>query len=387
MKNIVTFLGALGLIHATSLSAAEWTLDITGSPVFGYNDNVLLADKDKEDSFTFKVSPALVVSRAVENMSSSIRAGYSVERYSSISRLNAQNPFIEFDTAYSLERMQLGLSASYKENSARNDAEEDTGDFATDATSKTRQISPSIRYQLTERDALSGSFEYTERTYSSPDFEDNETKSVTLGWTRQFTERFTGGLNTTASNYQTDGLTFSTDDDSYNISTFLAYELTEVWLVDANIGFRRLNTEMKPNVGRVTKDSSNGSTFNISTTYDKELDSVSVNYAKQLTPSSSGVVNEQDSFGLSWSRKLSESLTANLSASYLETRTASEQSSREKRENINVSPSLRWQVDSKLNLNFGYNFKQQKRDNANDVESNVVSLTVTYDWDGLRVSR
>ena len=210
---------------------------------------------------------------------------------------------------------------------------------------------------------------------------------MTVGWTRQFTERFTGGLNTTASNYQTDGLTFSTDDDNYNVSTSLSYQLTEAWLVNANVGFRRLNTERKAITGMITKESNTGSTFDVSTTYDKELDSVFVSYSKALSPSSSGMVNEQESVKLNWSHKLSEVLTASLATSYRETRTASEQADGEKRENINLSSSLRWQVDSKLGVNVGYHFRQQKNDNEKDVDSNAISVSVSYDWDGFRVSR
>ena len=387
MKKIVTVLGILGVVvQSVPLFAAEYTLDVTASPIFGYDDNVLL-DEDEEDSFTFEISPTIVLGRAVENMSSTIRLGYAVERFSSISRLDSENPFVKFNTNYDMERTQLGLNASYVEDSVRNEAEEDTGDFSTNATSRTRSISPSISFQLTERDTLTGSYSYTERLYSSDDFEDNDTKSVNLGWTRQFTERFSGGLNTTLSNYQTDGLTFTTDDDSYNVSATASYQLSEVWSVDGDIGFRRLNTERESNLGVVTKDSNNGSTFNVSTSYDKERDSVTVNYTKQLSPSSSGVVNEQESVRFEWSHKLSELLTAKLITSYRETRTASEQSSDEKRENINLSPSLRWQVDSNWNVNLGYHYKQQKRDTAKDVESNAVLMTVTYDWDGLRVSR
>ena len=387
MKKVFVAVGfCIGILNSAASYAAEWTLNVTGTPTFGYDDNVSLSE-DEEDSFMLKVSPTLVLGRAVENMSSSIQLGYSIDRYPSISRLDSENPFVRFGTTYSLERAQFGLNASYVENNARNEAEEDTGDFSTDASSRTRSISPSISYQLTEKDSLQGSYNYSEKQYSSTDFEDNETKSGTVGWTRQFTERFTGGLNTTVSNYQTDGLTFSTDDDNYNVSTSLSYQLTEIWLVNANVGFRRLNTERKAITGMITKESNTGSTFDVSTTYDKELDSVFVSYSKALSPSSSGMVNEQESVKLNWSHKLSEVLTASLATSYRETRTASEQSDGEKRENINLSSSLRWQVDSKLGVNVGYHFRQQKNDNEKDVDSNAVSVSVSYDWDGFRISR
>lgn len=384
MKRSLVFIGTL--IVSPLTFSAEWVLDLTGSPAFEYDDNVLLSE-DEEDSFSLSISPTVVLSRAVENMFSSLSLGYSVERYSSLKRLNSENPFIRFSSNYALERASFAISASYIENNARNDALEDTGDFATDATSKTRAISPSFSYQLTERDSLSGSFSYSEKQYSSTGFEDNETESLSLGWTRRITERFRAGLNSSVTNFQTDGLTFSTDDYSYNLSTNMSYQLSEVWAVNADIGFRRLENERTDNTGGVVKGSSTGQTFNISTTFDEELDAVSISYTRALSPSSTGAVNEQDALNFNWTHNLSEKLTASFSAGYAETRTASEQSSNEKRENINLAPSLKWRIDPKLTIGLGYAYKQQKRSTAADVDSNAVTLTLLYDWDGLRVSR
>jgi len=386
-----TIIGSAIAVFASPLNAAEWTLDIQADPTFGYDDNVFL-EEDEQGSFKYSIAPTLVLGREIENSSSFLSLGYSIERFSSISTLDAENPFLRFDTSYSLERLQLGLSASYVEDNARNDAEENTGDFSSDATSRSRTLAPSLSYQLTEIDTLTSNFNYSERKYSTTGenddgFEDNETKSVTIGWNRQFTERFTGGLNTTVANYQTDGLTFSTDDDSYNVSTYLGYQLSEVWLVDANVGFRRLSTERTANTGMVTKDNSTGSTFDVSTTYDKELDSVSLRYTKALLPTSDGDVNDQERISVTWAHELSEVLTASIAASYQESESASDETDDEKRQNINFSPSLRWQVDAKLGLSLGYAYQQQKLTDAKDVDSNAVTMTLTYDWDGYRVSR
>lgn len=388
IKKVVA-VGISLFVTAPAVNGAQWTVDFLGSPKFGYDDNVLLSE-DKEDSFTLNVSPTISLGRAVENMVSSVDLGYSIERFTSISRLDSENPFIRFKTNYMMERTEFGLDASYVEDSTRNEAEEDTGNFSSDATSRTRAISPSVRYQLTEKDTLRASYSYSETEYSGDDFgdfDDSDSRTVTVGWTRQLTERLSGGLTGSASNYKTQGLTSSTDDDSYNLSTYLGYQLSQVWFIDANVGYRRLNTKTKQNSGTTETGSSTGSTFDLSTTYEQEVDTVSLRYTKQLSPSSSGAVNEQDSVILDWSHALSEYLTANLSASYRETRTASEQLADEKRENINISPSLRWQLDSKLGIDFGYHFKQQKRDDSRDTESNAVSVTVIYDWDGYRMSR
>jgi hypothetical protein len=386
MNKITVITGLIIVVSVPSTYAAEWTADIQANPTFGYDDNILL-EEDEQGSLEYSIAPTLVLGRAVENLSSFLSLGYSIERFSSVSGLDSENPFARFNGNYSTERTQFGLSASYAEDNTRNEAFEDNGDFSTGATSRTRSISPSISYELTERDTLTSNFNYSERQYSSEDFSDNETKSLSVGWSRRFTERFSGGLNSSVTNFQNDSMTFSTDDDSYNVSTYLSYQLSEVWGIEGNIGVRRLKNERTSTNGMIVRGTSTGSTFDITSNYSRELDDISLNYSKQLSPSSSGEVNEQERISATWSHKLSEALSANIVASYQESTSASDEFDDEKRENINFSPSLRWQVDAKLGLNFGYAYRQQKRTNASDVDSNAVTVALTYDWDGYRVSR
>jgi hypothetical protein len=382
---IVLAIGMCTAIPSASYSA-EWGVDVLGTPEFGYDDNVFL-NEDETDSFTFRVSPTLVLSRAEQNMNSSVNLGYSIQRFSSVSSLDAQNPFIQFDTRYSMERAEFGLSASYTEDNIRNQAAQDTGVFATDATSTSRALSPSISYQLTARDSLSTSYDYSERQFSTDQFDDNESKSVTVGWNHLFTERFTGGLSLTATNFQIEGLEFSSDDDSYNVSSYVGYQLSELWFIDASIGYRRLETNRTQNTGVSDSDNTTGATFDVSTSYETELDTISMALSRGLLPSGVNGVNEQDSVEITWSRQLSETLTANLTTRYLETRTASTQFNEQTRENISIAPSLNWQLNSRLGIDFNYRFVEQKGDNFEGADSNAISVSMTYDWDGYKISR
>jgi len=384
MKKLSLVLLLSCLVTSTAY-AAEWSLTPDLSPTLKYDDNVFMSENE-EGSFELLMKPTLVGRYALENAETSLSVGYSIERYFSLSDIDEENPFARFNTNYKTERSTWGLSASYVEDSSRNDAEIDTGDFNTHSTISTRSLSPSYSYKLTERDSISVSANYSDRRYSTADFSDNETISLSSSWRHQFSERLSAGLSFTASNYEAEGVTSSTDDDNYNLSTTFDYKLTELWNLNGRVGVRKLNSE-RTVFGLTESDSSSGASFDVSAKRNRELDSFSIALSRALIPSSTGDVNEQDSINLSYSRELSQYITASISGSYRETTSALDEGS-EKRENINFSPAIKWQFEQNLGLKLSYNYRQQKRsDDDIDVKSNAVFVTLLYDWDGIRASR
>ena len=384
MYQSLLFLLASGLLMP-AVQAAEWAITANVDPSTEYDDNVFLSE-DEQGSFHFVVSPTVVVSHALENAETSVSLGYAIDRYTSLSDLDTDNPFARFDTSYQTERSQWGFTASYVEDSSRTDAADDTGDFTTQSIITSKTVSPSYRYQLTERDSLSVSGRYSERKYSTNDFSDNETKSLTTAWQRQYTERLNGGISVTVSNYQSESLTNSSENDNYNLSLTADYQWSERWQINGQLGVRQLKSEQTNSLGVKESNTSSGSSFNFTASRQGEIDSLTIGISRALSPSSDGDVTEQTGLNVTWSRDLSETLTANISGSYQET-TSADDDGNDQRENINFSPSLRWQVERNIGLNLSYTYRQQKRSAQNDVDSNALMLTLNYDWDGLRASR
>jgi len=367
-------------------NSAEWSLNSTLNPSAKYDDNVFMSE-NKQGSVQYSISPTLIFKRAMENSELSLSAGYNINRYQSFAYLDRQDPFIKFNSSLKTERSQYGLAASYSQSSSRSTAEEDTGDFTTESSVTSETISPSYSYQLTERDSISLSGSYSTRSYSTTDFSDNKTKSINSAWQHQFTERLSGGLSLSASNYQSDGLSLISDDDNYNLSTTVSYQLSELWKLNGQIGIRKLKSQQKDNLGPTQNTSSSGSSFDFSANRKTELGSLSMGLSRSLSPSSTGDVNEQDRFNLAWSKMLSEQLSLSLSTSYQQSTSALDDGN-DKRENLNVSPAIKWQFERNLAVNVSYNYRQQKESAADtNAKSNAVMMTLLYDWDGLRVSR
>jgi hypothetical protein len=377
---------ALQCITLHIAQAAEWSLTSTLNPTSKYDDNVFLSDTNKQDSFQFQIKPTLIGSYALENVDYSLSLGYAIDRYLSLSYLDRENPFINFNTSHRSERSTWGLSAGYVQDSTRNDAEFDTGNFRTESTVTTRSLSPSYSYQLTEKDSLSISGGYTERTYSTDDYGDNESVTLSTGWQHQFSERLSSGFNFSATNYQSERSFTSTDNDIYNLGATLNYQITELWSLSGQLGMSKLNGEQTI-LGFKDDSTSSGTSYNMTANRKGELDNFSITIFRGLTPSSTGQVNEQDRISASYSRKLTETISASLNTSYQETSSALQDSTND-RKYLNFSPSIKWQFERNLGLSLGYNYRQQKRsDPSTDATSNAVFVTLLYDWDGLRASR
>jgi predicted porin len=371
----------IALTHALPVFSAQWTLKPILNPSVEYDDNISMSPSDKEGSFKFSIRPTLLGSYQTETSLISLSTGYTVERYSSDTRSTEDNPFFQLNSNKSFERSSLGLNYSFREAASRDTAAEDTGDFSSRTVITTHSISPSYSYSVSEIDSISINFGYTQREYSTDEFRDNETKSVSTSWQRQFSERLNGYTSLSYSNYQSGDSDTGTKNDNYNVSVGANYELSERWSLRGNIGIRYLDTK----TGTVSSSNS-GSSFDLTAAHQSELGSISFSALRGISPSSTGDVNQQDRLSVNWTRRLNERLSLGISSRYIETTSATE-SSNNKRENFNISPNLTWNITPKASLKFDYRYRQQKRTNQATAEGNSVNLSFTYDWQGYRISR
>ncbi|MBN47236.1 MULTISPECIES: autotransporter domain-containing protein [unclassified Methylophaga] len=373
------------ILLSSSVMGAEYLVDADFSPTLKYDDNVELRE-DKEGSFSTEITPTLFLSRTTEDTFLGLDAGYRIEKFTSLSELDRQDPFVLFSSSATHERSEFGLDAQYSERAQRTIAEEDTGDFASDATVTTRSIAPRYQYQLTARDFIYTNLSYQERSYDEDQFLDNDTYVMTGGWRRVFTERLTAGLALTYIDYEAEAVNRTSEYEAYNLNVTSTYRLSELWSLAGQVGYNTLDSENTIINGPTFKDTSSGMLYSLSAIYEGDLNNVSVEIAKALNPSGEGVVNEQESITVDWQRRIADQLNFGLRASYQETTAASDFDNTD-REYMTFSPSLRWQFEENIALNMGYLFRKQEGDTVQDAESNMVFVTLNYDWGGLLYSR
>lgn len=376
----------LGVALTTPALSAEWVFDGRLDPRVEYDDNVLLRDS-KDSSMVYKVSPTLNLSRSLENSSVKATIGYDIERYGQLSELDTENPFASLSGSYQSTRSAYSLNASYREQTVRSIAEEDTGDFSSNAIVRSRTIAPGYQYQLTERDSLLFSASYSERRYDASRFADNDTLSISTGWSRSLTERLSGGLNLSYVQFESESTFIESDYDSYNLAVTGNYAITERWQVNGQVGRNYLKSRVRFVGTDIRQTATNtGSLASIAITHLGHVDSLSLNLSRSLNPSGEGVLNEQDRIAVNYSRDLSERLSFNLGASYSET-TSADDISRTDRKFTDISPSLKWMFARNVSVNAGYRYREQRGNTESNVKSNAVFVSVGYDWDGFRFSR
>jgi hypothetical protein len=375
----------------SSVQAAEWSLTGRLDPTVQYDDNVFMSGTDEESGTRYTMTPTATISRATESSNASLDLGYRLENWSSVNIDNSENPFANFNGSYYNERSEYGLALAYVEDTTRETAADDSGNFRAQGTITTKTIAPYYNYQLTERDTLSFNASYSEREYDINTFNDNELKFIETAWWHLYTERLSGGLSVGVYNYQADSslTSFSVEHDNYNFLALLAYQLTELWQLDGRAGIRRLESELTNDFGFKEDNTASGTSYAFTATRENEIDTLVLGVSQELNPNSDGSVDEQQRAHVNWSRNLSETLTANIFATYLESESESRDILKQERKYYEFSPSIIWNFEENLGLEFGYRYRKQDRDGilSTDADSNSAFVALRYDWDGIRASR
>jgi hypothetical protein len=376
LKNII--ISVITLLFSNVVSAAQVSWTPIFNPTLEYDDNVLMRDDNKEGSFIFSVQPTINAEYKTETFSLGTQFGYKFARYNQLSRLNESEPFIQINSIKTDARSTLQLNLAYSEDLSRNTASEDSGNFDSDTLITARSVTPSYSYNLTERDTVSLSASYSDREYSTNEFSDNNTKSLSASWNRNVTERLMLGLASTATFYQSGTNTLGTENDIYDFSLTSEYALSESWLLSGQAGVNYIDSTSKT-LGQSTNSSNSGSIFNISINRKLQTQTLSIDISRSLSPSSSGEVNKQDVFQTRWTKTLNEKLSFSLAGSYLETTDAFGNESN-KREYISIQPSFNWNFAENTTIKLSYSYKQQQDNLSSKAESNSVLFGIKHDF-------
>jgi hypothetical protein len=408
-KRIALVIGAV--IFCSGLDAAEWTVNGNVDQSLSYNDNVRMLSQNPEASAIYVLTPTFNFARKTEAWDIIGNASYGVQHYTDIEELNQNPQSYGLSTAYRTERSNTGLSASYSIAPSQNFAEQDTGNFASNASRENITVTPTYSYRFTELDSLTGSASYSKSTYSNDgsdsngtgfnNFNDNENKSVNIGWQRQWSEVFMQSISVFYANYKSTGQ-MSSSSDSYGINLSSSYQLSEKWQFNGTIGGRITDTSTEFAIipGLLTtidQDTSEGFLTDIGVHYTGERLSSNFGLSRSLVPSGQGQLTEQTSVNLDFLYRITERLSSGLTTSYQETDSVSDSNDvlGISRTNIRVSPSVNWQLTQDWLLSASYAYRKQDRPNSATIdssrsgtaESNIFMLSINYNWPGLSISR
>ncbi len=383
----LVFLGISCLLINFNLKAAEWEVSSDIKQVLGYDDNVTMRE-ERVGSFEYLLTPRLDFIRRDQNLDASFHASYGLQRYPDVERLDYEPQDYGANLSYRTARTRWQLNGSYSDKLSRNFAVLETGDFSSAASRTNWSLAPQFTYLVSPTDSLNLGFNYYETEYSAT-FSSNKGKSVNLGWQRQWRPTFSQGISVFYSNNQFEGVASSTT-DSYGLNVTSNYKISKLWSVAGTIGGRVSEVTINDGVNIADTAQSVGFLGDLELSYRDEFYLSTLSLGQSLAPSGQGRLRQQAHFSWNGSYKFSKRLNAGLDVSYKITSTvgaanSSADAANLSRNNFQIKPSLNWAVTPEINAELSYRYRQQEKTFTAD--SNLIMLTINFDWMGYKLSR
>jgi hypothetical protein len=395
----MNFYIAIALFFSYSLfaEAAEWTVDGEVNQLFAYDDNVTLS-VNSVGSFYYRIIPEVKVGYDTDQFDFFALASYGTQKYENLTSRNLPIQRYSLSTSYQMGRHNFAFGANYTSDPNSNIAEADTGNFVSNSLRNRWSVSPSYAFQLTELDSLSLSGSYYETTYSgsgSELFSDNEVGVARLGWNREWSERLNTTIGFRYGHFSALGggiFSVNTISDVYGIEFSSRYLMTKNWSINGGAGLRVVDSEtilVAAGFAQADTDTSLGWDADLGIDYRGERLFGGFHFHKGLNPSGNGTLNDQTVIALNLGFNITERLTAELATSYRLTTTASVNTDLQ-RNNFDIGPSLNWAMARDWTLSASYRYRFQERDFvfvSTNADSNLVLLSLNYNWPGFSVSR
>ena len=374
-----SIVGTLLLVTFPAASlAAGWVADFRFDADATHDDNFLMNDAEQE-SWIYSLKPEASLIYLTPVISSELDAKVAVKRYSEFDQFDSEDPAFNWKNSYKRARSTWSLDFGYSENSQRDLAEEDTGQFDSNTLVETVYVDPGVVFRITEKDDLGITLGYTERDYDTDDFSDNENETLGVNWQRKVDQVFSTTANISVSQYRANRPNISSNETDYEkINVGFIYKHSESLNIRGSTGYFQSDSRKRiisgPTVVIVDSDNS-GMLLNLSLDYSQESNDWSLNLSRGLYPSSQGDVEERDSVGIGFEHRFTSRSSSGINVAWYDTNSVAED-----RESINVSPYYHYRLTEKMTLQASYVFRSFDRQSGDKVESNRVKLGLRYSF-------
>ncbi len=419
-RNALTIVGLCFCLMPVHSQGAEWSLKGSIDQSLAYDDNVLMLgnnqpSNESRGSFQYRIIPVLTFQHKTDVSELHADALYGTQIYTDIEGLDQKIQNYGLGGIYKTEKFDWGLSANLSITPSRNTAAQNSGVFNTNSDMTMWSVSPSVSYKIDETNSLILRPTYSETSFSDSgststnpgvfnnNFNNYDSTNVDLTWQREWTERYTSGVNLFYSNYNTQqflgnnvGIPVPSSFDSVGINFSNTYLWSNNWRFLGTVGGRHTES----NIGDVST-SSLGFLADVGVNYTGESFSSGINFSRSLIPSNQGQLQEQTSVGLNFNYQILERLSASFTTSYQESDVVNNQptqaNSQSTRQNLIIQPSVKWMLSPDWTLGCTYRYRTQEGVldtttlggiNSNGVaDSTLFMLSINYNWQGLKLTR
>ena len=382
-----TWYGLALLMPMAGLSlAADTGIEGSISQSVGYDDNFLFRD-NADSTLIYTLTPQLRGYYRTPTYSSALTGAVDIQRHSEFSQYDRSNPRVNWQQSWLRLRSSYNLGFAYQESDQRSEAAEDLGDFTTSSKVSTFNVAPSYQRQLSERDTLTLSLNYTDRTYSgNTTSNDNQSIALNSGWSHQLADRIALRANLGYTRYESEGRTQTdTQSDIWRVNTGVVYDWSERTSLTLLLGATHQTTQtsqvglINQNglllLGQVNDESTQtGTSVTVEWGHQSLLNRYSASYTRDLVPSSDGAVREQDRLNIGFTRSLSDLSSLRINTTWLQS--SDETSSRDY---FSLSPTYTRELTQDLSMSARYEYRWQKRSTEDsNVDGSMVRLNLTY---------
>ncbi len=413
--------GKIGLLVLASigpgkdLAAAEWLLKGALGQQVLYNDNIALSAIQKAPVFGYLLTPSLQASRKTEILDIAVQGRGDIRRYDD-TRWDCDNYNLGSKNDYRTNRSVFSLSGGYGVSCSYAQQLTDTGIILPNNQSENYQLAPSWTWQWTARDELTLGASYSKTSFTNTaggttlstgngplNYNSNDTYSVNLGGSHQWSRRLSLNEKINFSNIQYTGPNASTQ-NLFGFQLGANYKVDRLWTVSAGGGPVWVDSQPSSNVDTPGQNSSLslGRVANINLTYAGLLNKASAGYSNAVNPSSIGQTLQTQSFFANYSYQMTRHLALDISGNYSLSQSVGGNSSNNAtsqfdRSYFTASAGIAWELAKNWQLkgSYAYSWQDYQQDknvnvqnlNAGTSVANVVMLSLGYSWDGIRISR
>ncbi len=408
LKTVLFALACAGL--ARDVAAAEWALKGSLGQALQYNDNIALSTTDKAAVAGYLLTPSLEATRKTAAMDLGVTGLGNIRRYDD-SSWDCDNYNLGSDNSYRTKRSVFSLTGGYSVSCSYTQQLKDTGLLVPSSQATSYRIAPAWTWQWTHRDQLILSTSYSKTSYSNsvssvdPStgliFSGNETYSVNLGGDHQWDKHLTLSGKLLFSNVQYSGSNASTQ-NLFGFQLGGNYKINRYWAVNASGGPMLVDSRQSSN--SVTSGQNNslsvGSVANINLSYDGQRSKFSTGYANSVSPSAIGQTLQSHSLFANYSYRLSHHFLFDFTSSYTHSESIGAQTSNTltgqfNRDYFTTAPSIIWEPAKNWKVKGSYVYRWQDYQqsstlqnlNVGTTDSNAVTISLVYSWDGIRISR
>lgn len=391
--------GLMSLIP--SAHAAQWQYQPKISLISGLDDNLSLRINEKDRTWETSIRPQIKLRSTSErnNIEAFARIetiqynGDNVER-----RPDRTDKRFTLEMQRNYERAVAGLNLTYVEDSSF-EAELAQSGIATLADVGRRQatFSPSLHYQLTEKNLLSLTYDFSDVSYDDipvSRFRDYTTHSAQAFLSHELSQR--NSINTLL------GFTrFQYDDDrqlSDNLTLRFGFKrsFSETLTASLSVGGRRTDSKqivpvpigftvdgvfVQTRFTTVEQQSEQtGSTFAANLTKEFETGSFNADLSRNITPSGTEGLVVSDQFNVLARHKLNDKLTSALTFRWTQNAQDNPDLRTFDNEFFSIIPSLTWRLSEMWSLRSSYRYREEVRGSGGAKrKSNLIHFMLTYD--------